>query len=108
MDVLDDELRERGVARREVLPARRLLPHHQAELVAGVEEVPGLGVMRAADHVAVELVLEQLRIAPLQALRRGHPGVGEQLVAVEAEDLEPLAVEVEAVDLERSPPESRS
>ncbi len=90
----------------DVLPARRLLPHHQPQLIAGVEEMRRLRVVRAADHVAVELVLDQLRIPGLKPRRRRHPGVGKQLVTVESEDLEPFAVQVEAVQPKDRLPEA--
>ena len=56
-----------------VLPARRLRPDHQAKLVAGVEEMRRLRVVRAADHVAVQLVPEDLGVPALQPRGR-RPG----------------------------------
>src|SRR5215469_15837694 len=58
------------------------------------------GVMRAAHHVAVQVLLEYLGIPALEPRGHGHAGVGEQLMAVEAEDFQPLAVQVEAAWLE--------
>ena len=54
---------ERGVPHEP--PARRFLPDHDAQLVTGVQEVRRLGIVRAADHVDVELVLEDLRVPAL-------------------------------------------
>ena len=59
-----------------VVPARRLLPDHQAKLVAGIEEVRGLRVVGAAHHVAVEVVLEDLRIPALQSRGIAMPAYG--------------------------------
>jgi hypothetical protein len=53
--------------------------------------------VRAADHVAVEVVAQDLGVTPLGPGGHGHPGVGKQLVPVQAEDLQPPAVEKEAV-----------
>ena len=83
-----------------VVPARRLLPDQQAELVAGVEEGRRLRVVRAADHIAVELVLEDLGVLALHPGTHGHAGVRVELVPVEPEQLQPLPVQVEAVGLE--------
>ena len=78
-------------------PAGWFLPDHDAQLVARVEEVRRLRVVRAADHVAVELVLENLGVPPLQPRRGRHPEPGEHLVPVQAGYLAAVSVEVEAV-----------
>ena len=79
------------------MPARRFLPDQQAELVAGVEEVRRLGIVRAAHHVAVELVLEDLGVLALHPGGHGHAGVRVELVPVEPEQLQPLPVQEEAL-----------
>jgi len=48
----------------------------------------------------------QFGVAPLQALGCRHAGVGKQLMPVEPEDLQSLAVEIEAVGLEGRLPEA--
>src|SRR5215467_16140748 len=63
--------------------------------------------MRTANHVAVQVVLEYLGIPALEPCGHGHAGVGEQLMTVEAEDLQPFAVEVEALRLEPGLAEAR-
>ena len=68
MDVLQEDRVEVLIA--DVLPPRRLLPDHQTELIAGVEEVRRLRIVRAADHVAVELLDDQLGISRQQSRRR--------------------------------------
>ena len=92
----------------DMVPAGRFLPHHEAQFVACVEEVRGLRVMRAAHHVAVEVVLDDLGVPPLQAGAGRHADVGEELVPVQAEYLEPLAVQEESVRAERRLPETDS
>src|SRR5665213_3831213 len=99
-DVLDDEVLEGGVS--DVLPSGRLLPDHQTELVAGVEEGLCLRIVRAADDVAVEVLADDLGVAAHDARGHGVAGVGEELVAVESEEMEAFAVEEETVDGEAS------
>ena len=70
-DVADGKVLPAFVA--DVLPARWLLPDHQAELVARIEKRFGLGIMGAADEVAVELMTENLGIAAQKAWRRSKP-----------------------------------
>ncbi len=88
-----------------VVPARCLFPDQQPELIAGVEEVRRLRVVRAADHVAVEFLLQDLRVRALNPAGHRHASVRVELVPVQAEQLQPLAVQVEAVGLERRVPE---
>ena len=54
----------------DVLPAGDFLKHQQADLVAAVEEVRRLRVVRRAHDVALQLLLQDEGIAPLHA--RGH------------------------------------
>ena len=56
--------------------------------------------MRAAHHVAVELVTQDLGVPALGPVAHGEAGVGEVLVAVGAEELDPPAVQEETVELE--------
>src|ERR1019366_1138249 len=56
-----------------------------------------LRIVRAAHHVAVEIVLEDLDVLALDPGGHRHAGIRVQLVPVQAEELEPLAVEVEAI-----------
>ena len=103
-DVLQDEVPPLGAA--DILPAGRLLPDHHAEFVASVEEMRGLRIMRAAHHVAVQLEFEDLRVPALQSGGGGHAGIREELMAIEAEDLQSLAVQVETARLEHGLPEA--
>ena len=81
----------------DVLPAGHLGEHQQAQLVAGVQEVVGLGVMAGAHRVALELVLENLRVVALDRGGHGVAHIGVALVPVQAPDFQLLPVEEEAV-----------
>ena len=59
----------------DVLPAGNFLEHQQSNLVAGVEKVARLGIVRSAHDIALELVAQNLRIA---TLRRGPAWPGQQ------------------------------
>ncbi len=83
------------------VPSRCFFPDQQPELVAGVEEMRRLGIVGAAHHVAVEIVLEYLDVLALHPGGHRHAGVRVELMPVQAEELEPLAVEVEALRPER-------
>ena len=94
-DILD-RLGLPGVAA-DMLPAGDFLEHEQAELVAAVEEVLALRVVRGAHHVEVQFVLQDLGVLLLRGAAQGVAGIGEGLVAVEAAQLQRLAVELEAL-----------
>ncbi len=79
----------------DVLPARNLFKHQQADLVTPVQKVGGLRVVRGANQVALEHVFHDVGIFGLGALAHGVAHVGVALVAVEAADFERLAVKEE-------------
>ena len=81
----------------DVLPAGDLGEHQQAQLVAAVDEVGGLGIVGGADGVAVELVFQNVGVQLLHAGGHGVAHVGVALVAVEAPELHLFAVEEKAV-----------
>jgi hypothetical protein len=65
----------------DVLPAGNLFEHQQADLVAGVEEVARLRVVRGAHDVAVQAVAQDVGVLALGApaspgRRRGRSGAG--------------------------------
>ena len=105
MDVLHHEVLK-CLGRTDVLPTGRLLPHHQTQLVTRIEEVRRLGIVRATHHVAIQRVLQQLCIAPLEPLIGRHAEVWEQLMAVQTEELEGFAVQMKAIEPERHLAES--
>lgn len=67
-DVINDQQLPGFVT--DVLPAGNLSENQEANLIAAVEEVARLRIMRSPNEVAFQLMLEDLRIAPLHAL--GH------------------------------------
>ena len=81
----------------DVLPARNLFKHQQADLVAAVQKVGGLRVVRGAHQVALEHVFHDVGVFGLGALAHGVAHVGVALVAVEATDFDRLAIEEKAL-----------
>ncbi len=84
----------------DVLPAGNLFEHEQADLVAGVEEVARLRVVGGADDVAVEILAQDDGVLALHAGGHGLAYPWEGLMAVEAAQLDDLAVEREALGRE--------
>src|ERR1039457_5730889 len=81
----------------DVLPARDFLQHEKADFVAGVKKMTRLRIMRGANDVAPELFTQDLRVGALSASRHGLPDKWEDLMTVEAAQLNALAVQLEAV-----------
>src|SRR4051812_9652250 len=80
----------------DVLPTGNLLEDQQPDLVAGVQEVRRLWVVRGPDDVALDLVLENQGILALDTGRHRAADVRKGLVAVEAAQLDAAAVQEEA------------
>src|SRR5882724_6181721 len=80
----------------DVLPAGNLLQHEQAQLIASVEKMAGLRVVRGAYDVALQLLAQDLRIAALHALRHGGTGEWKGLMTVQPPKLDDLAIELKA------------
>jgi hypothetical protein len=80
-----------------VLPAGNLFEHQQADLVAGVEEVARLRIVRGADDVALQVLAQDDGVLALHAGGHGLAHPGEGLMAVEAAQLDDFAVEREAL-----------
>ena len=59
-----------------VLPARNLLHYQQSQFIAGIQEMPGLGIMAGANHIAAQLPAQKLRIPALYPLRHGIAHIG--------------------------------
>ena len=81
----------------DVLPARQLREHQQAQPVALVDKMPALGIVGGAHRVALQFPFQNPGILPLQALRRGIADIGIALVPVQSPEEKLLPVEVEAV-----------
>jgi len=90
-DIVDGDLFPCFIA--DVLPTGNLFEHEEANLIAAVEEVARLRVVRSAHNVAVELMAENVGILALHAGGHGLAHKGEGLVAVEAAQLDDVAVE---------------
>src|SRR5207237_195483 len=78
--VVDRKLLPRLIAN--VLPARNLFQYKQAKLVAGVEEVARLGIMRSTDNIALELLAKDLRAAFSAATRRSFASSSSAILSV--------------------------
>ena len=93
--VVDGDQLPRLVA--DVLPAGNFLQHQQSDLVAGIEKVARLRIVRGAHDIALELVAQNLRVAALRAAGHGLADKGKGLMAVQAAQLDDFAVEFETV-----------
>ena len=70
-----------------------LFEHEQADLIAAVEEVAGLRIMRGAHDVAVEILAQDVGILALHARGHGLADKGKRLVPIEAAQLDDLSVQ---------------
>lgn len=84
----------------DVLPARNLFEHEQADLVTTVEEVARLRIVRCADDIAMQFVAQNIGIAPLSAGRHRLTDEGKGLMTIEPSELDDLAVERETTRCE--------
>src|ERR1700760_1320898 len=80
-----------------MLPAWNLLEHQQANIVATIQKVPRLRIVRGAYDVAVEVRAQNVRIATLHAARHRLADIRKRLVPIESAQLHDLAVEREAL-----------
>ena len=67
VDVVDGDILPALIA--DMLPAGNLFQHQQADLVAGVEEVARLRIVRRADDVALQIFAQDDGVLPLHAAR---------------------------------------
>ena len=81
----------------DVLPARQFSEHQQTPPVALVQKILALGVVAGAHGGAVQLLLQNAGILPLQAFRCGIADVRVALVSVQPPQKGLFAVEVEAI-----------
>lgn len=79
----------------DMLPTGDFLEDHEADLVAAVEEIGALRVMRGARDVAGQIVTQDFRVALLTAFALGIARIGETLVPVQAAQDHAFAVEEE-------------
>jgi len=66
----------------DVLPAGDLFKNQQSKLIARVQKIGRLRIVRSADYIAMQLVLQDPRIAALDAGRHGASNVRKGLVPV--------------------------
>ena len=81
----------------DVLPAWQFSEHQQTPSVALVQKILALGVVTGAHGGAVQLLLQNAGILPLQAFRCGIADVRVALVSVQTPQKGLFAVEVEAI-----------
>ena len=84
----------------DVLPAGKLGEHEQPQLVARIDKVPALRIVRRAHRRAAELFLQYPRVLALERLGRGVAHVGIALVTVQAAEEHALAVEIKTAAAE--------
>src|SRR3981081_2584041 len=92
----------------DMLPAGYLLQYEQAQLIAGVQKVPRLGVVRGAHDVALQVLAQDLRVAALHAPRHCGADEWKGLMAVESAKLYDFAVELKAVIREARASEAKA
>ena len=76
----------------DVLPAGDFREDQNAQLIAAVKEVVGLGVMGGAHGVEAQLVFDQVSIPFLHGFRHGVAHIGIALMPVKATELCTLAI----------------
>ena len=81
----------------DVLPARQLGEHQQTPPVALVQKILALGVVAGAHSGAVQLLLQNAGILPLQTFRCGVADVRVALMSVQSPQKGLFAVEIKAV-----------
>ena len=94
-DVIDGNVLPVFVAN--VLPAGDFFQNQQADLVAGIEKVTRLRIMRRANDVAFELVAQDLGVSALRPARHCLTNPREGLMAIEAAQLDDFAIQFETV-----------
>ena len=86
----------------DVLPAGDLFEDEEPDLVAAVEEVTGLRVMRGTDDVAVEILSEDVGVFALRTCGHGLTDERKGLMAIKAAQFDDITVEREALRSELS------
>jgi len=94
-DVIDRDLLPGFVA--DMLPAGNLFQNKESPFVAGIQEMPGLRIVRGAHDVALEIVPQDACIAALRAARHRLTDERKGLMTVEAAELDDFAIQLEAV-----------
>ena len=95
LDVIDGDILPGEIA--DVLPAGNFFEHQQPDLVAGIEKVARLRIMRRAHDVAVEILAQNDGVATLNACRHGLSNPWKGLMSIQAAQLDDRAIEREAL-----------
>src|SRR5450432_2366824 len=90
-DVIDGHQLPAFVA--DMLPTRNLFEHQQPNLVATIEEVARLRIVRGAHDVAVQPLAENVGVFALYATGHCLSHKRKSLMAIEAAQLDDLSVE---------------
>src|SRR6266478_3352755 len=94
-DVIDRDLLPGFVA--DMLPAGNLFQNKESPFVAGIQEMPGLRIVRGAHDVALEIVPQDAGIAALGAAGHRLSDERKGLMTVEAAQLHDSTIQFEAV-----------
>ncbi len=86
----------------DMLPAGNFGKHQKTDLVAAVNEVPALRIMRGTHRVQPELILQNIRVEPLDRRRHGIPHKGIGLMPVQSAELHAFTVQKEPVRTDRN------
>src|SRR5689334_2525736 len=81
----------------DMLPARNLFEYQEAVLIARVEKVWRLRIVRGAHDIALELFSKNPRVATLHARRHCLADKRKRLVAIQSAQLQVLAIQQETV-----------
>src|SRR5208282_1205257 len=76
-----------------MLPARDLLKHQQPDLVAAIEKVARLRIVRSSHDVTVKILAKDIRILALNACWHSLPDKRKRLMPVEATQLDDLSIQ---------------
>ena len=79
----------------DMLPSGNLFEHKKTKLIAGIEKMSRLRIVRRSHDIALEIVTQNLRIATLHPSRHRLADERKRLVAIESAQLDDLAVERE-------------
>jgi len=80
-----------------VLPSGNLFQNQQTYLVAGIEKMTRLGIVRSANNVAPQAVAQNHRILPLHATRHRLADPWKRLMAVETAEFDDGSIEGESL-----------
>src|SRR4051812_39670291 len=94
-NVVDRQILPRCIAN--VLPAGKFLQHEQAQLIASVQKMSRLRIVRGAHDVALEVLAQNFGVATLYPPGHCGAGAGKGLMTVESAELDDLSVQLESM-----------